>query len=223
MLYSKLKRLAAMYVAVAGLGGALFPIVTIAGMSHLNLAAQEARAEQPKSPPAGAPSAAASAETKPGGFPAPAFAKAFVQRQGDSSLKMRAELPLGRFMTLIDADGKQVHVGEFVFHQAPAFTVQLDEVRVFDTRGRKRSVQDWAKGLKEETLVMLEFRDGDIDPKEFAHTFRLFRDDLTVLVVPTSVTDRVDKSRAFGPAKSLPQSFPGAPGPGGPIPPAQNK
>lgn len=154
------------------------------------------------------------------GFPVYANAKAYVQRDGDSSLKLRAEIPMGRFLKLVDADGQQVHVHEFANYQPPVFKVDFSDVRVFDTRGKSRPVEDWAKGLKEETLVLMEFRSGEVDPQQLAEAFRLYRDDLAVLIVASSVWDKVDKSRAFSPAKSLPQVFPGSvPGPGGPIPP----
>lgn len=212
----------AMYVSqikmpLMAVAAALVMIAGLVSVSQLDLVAPAAAQPLPPGVPNGFPGQPTLADTKGSRFPAPANAKAFVARHGDAGLKLRAELPMGRFMKLIDADGKQAHVHEFVHYQPPAFTVELKDARVFDARGRSRSVEDWAKGLKEETLVLLEFRDGDIDAKEFAHTFRLFRNDLTVLVVPTATMERVDKSLAFGPAKSLPQSFPGAPG--GLIPP----
>jgi RNA polymerase sigma factor (sigma-70 family) len=172
-------------------------------------------------PPA-APAAAAGwqAEAPNKRFPAWASPKAFVQRDGDTGLRVRAELPSGRFLKLLDADGKPVHVHEFVNWQPPAFTMAVKDVRVFDTRGRARPAKEWAKALTEETLVLLEFRDGDIDAKQFADAFGLYREDLAVLVLPTAARQGMDASKAFAPVKSLPQVFPGAqPPPGDPVPP----
>ena len=93
---------------------------------------------------------------------------------------------------------------------------------MFDTRGRAKDLKAWASSLTGETLVLLEFRSGAIDARQFADAFRLFRDDLTVLVLPPAVIDGLDNAKAFAPAKSLPQVFPGGPGgPGSPMPPQQ--
>jgi RNA polymerase sigma factor (sigma-70 family) len=154
------------------------------------------------------------------GFPAWTNAKAYVQRDGATGLRVRAELPVGRFLKLLDADGKAVHLHEFVNWQPPPFTVDLKDVRVFDTRGRARREKEWTKGLTGETLVLLEFRDGDLDAKQLADALRLYREDLAVLVLPPAAIKELDISKAFAPAKSLPQVFPGAkPAPGGPVPP----
>jgi hypothetical protein len=135
-------------------------------------------------------------------------------------LKLRAELPIGRFLKLTDADGKAVHIHEFVNWQPATFTVELKDVRVFDTRGRKKAEKEWAKGLIEEMLVLIEFRDGDVDAKQFADAFKLYREDVIVLVLPSTAISGLDKTKAFAPAKSLPQVFPGPqPKPGDPVPP----
>ncbi len=183
------------------------------------------RSDDPVPPPqAGAPPKAAAengkAEPSKKSFPSFANAKAFVQRDGDSGLKLRAELPMSRFLKLTDADGKAVNIHEFVNWQPAAFTVELKDVRVFDTGGRKKAEKEWVKGLSEETLVLVEFRDGEVDAKQFADAFRLYREDLVVLVLPTSVFSGLDRTKAFAPAKSLPQVFPGSPPtPGDPVPP----
>jgi hypothetical protein len=97
--------------------------------------------------------------------------------------------------------------------------VQLKDVRAYDTRGRKQG-EEWAKALTSEALVLLEFRDGDVDGRQLAEAFRLYRQDLYVLVLPTAVWTGLDTSRAFAPTKSLPQAFPGSKAvPGAPVPP----
>jgi hypothetical protein len=136
-------------------------------------------------------------------------------------LRLRAEIPVGRFLKLQDADGKPVHVHEFVTWHPPLFTVELKDVRAYDTRGRDQG-EKWAKGLNKETLMLLEFRDGDVDARQLADAFRLYREDLYVLVLPTAVLTELDTSKAFAPARSLPQVFPGSkPAPGGPVPPGR--
>src|SRR5262249_23809609 len=140
-------------------------------------------------------------------FPAWVNARAFVQREGETGLRLRAELPMGRFLKLLDADGKPVHVHEFVNWRPAPFTVAVKDVRVYDTRGRARREKEWLKGLNEETLVLLELRAGEIDARQLAEAFRLYREDLVVLVLPPAVVNGLDSSKAFAPAKSLPQVF----------------
>jgi RNA polymerase sigma factor (sigma-70 family) len=153
-------------------------------------------------------------------FPAPAQAKAFVQRDGETALRVRAELPMGRFVKLLDADGKAVHIHEFVHWQPAPFTIDLGDARVYDTRGRARPQKEWITGLTGETLVLLEFRAGAIDAAQMAEAYRLYRADLDVLVLPPAVAAGLDSAKAFAPAKSLPQLFPGGNrGPGDPKPP----
>ncbi len=173
-------------------------------------------------PPAPAKGAAAKkpAEAPIKRFPVWANAKAFVQRDERAGLRLRAEIPMGRFITLLDADGNKAHVHEFAPWQPPPFTVNLQDVRVYDTRGRAKNTKDWAKGLTGETLVLMEFRDGQIAAEQMAEAFRLYREDLAVLILPPKVFLGLDRSKAFSPAKSLPQVFPGAQrAPGDPTPP----
>jgi RNA polymerase sigma factor (sigma-70 family) len=177
----------------------------------------------PPPPPLKAPAVPpAAAPAKAKRFPVWVNAKAFVTRNGDKDeIVMRAEIPSGRFLKLTDADGKPVHIHEFVSYQPPPFTVELKDVKAYDTRGRARKATDWLAGLKEETLVLLEFRgDGDVSADQLAEAYQLFREDLVVLILPTEVLKQVDTAKAFAPAKSLPQAFPGSvPVPGGPVPP----
>jgi RNA polymerase sigma factor (sigma-70 family) len=192
--------------------GALL-VVTLAGL---------ARSGGPAPPPSPAKGAAVAwqAGAPNQGFPAWTNAKAFVQRDGQTGLRVRAELPVGRFLKLLDADGKAVHLHEFVNWQPPPFTVDVKDVRVFDARGRARREKEWAKGLTGETLVLLEFREGDVDAKQLADSLRLYREDLAVLVLPPAAMKGLDISKAFASAKSLPQVSPGAkPAPGDPVPP----
>jgi RNA polymerase sigma factor (sigma-70 family) len=205
MLLSKLK-----------LATALVLVATLAGLVQSGV---------PQAPPPVPGKAAADngqADAPDQRFPPWAIAKAFVQRDGETGLRLRAELPASRFLKLMDADGKAVHVHEYANWRPPSFTVDLKDVRVLDTRGRARPKQEWTRGLTGETLVLLDFRDGDIDGKQLADAYRLYRDDLIVLVLPSATIQGLDQSKAFAPAKSLPQNFPGANrGPGDPKPPSR--
>jgi hypothetical protein len=168
---------------------------------------------------AGAGVGAQPAEAPKQRFPVFANSKAFVQRDGETGLKLRAELPMSRFLKLMDADGKPVHIHEFVNWQPPPFTVEVKDVRVYDSRGRARDEKEWTKALTEETLVLIEFRDGAVDAKQLAEAYRLYREDLSLLVLPPAILKGLDTSKAFAPARSLPQVFPGAPGNPGVVPP----
>jgi RNA polymerase sigma factor (sigma-70 family) len=206
--------LKAMLLTRLGLVAGVLLVVAIAGL---------ARSGGPAAPapsPAKGPVARWQAEEPTKGFPVWVHAKAFVQRDGEKGLRVRAELPTGRFLRLLDADGKSVHIHEFVNWQPPAFSVAVKDLRVYDTRGRVRRAKEWLEGLTGETLVLLEFRAGDVDAKQLANAFRLYREDLTVLVLSPTALKGLDTSKAFAPAKSLPQVFPGAkPTPGDPVPP----
>jgi RNA polymerase sigma factor (sigma-70 family) len=169
------------------------------------------QAPPPQEPGAGAPQAV------PLGFSAWSNTQAIVERDGDNALRLRVQMPLGRFIKLLDADGKPVHVHEMVNWQPPPFSVKLAEVRVYDTRGRAQAAPQWAKGLKGATLVLLEFQDV-VDARQLAEAFRLYREDLHVLVLPAATFTALDSSNAFAPARPLPQTFPGAK-PGSAIPP----
>src|SRR5262249_42510135 len=152
-------------------------VVVIAG-----LAQSDGQAPPAPIPPAKGAPVERPAKVVNQGFPPWATAKAFVQRDGETNLRMRAELPCGRFLKLLDADGKAVFIHEFVTPQPPPFTVEVKDVRVYDTRGRARPVKEWVKGLTEETLVLLEFRTGEVEAKQFAEAYRIYREDLVVLV-----------------------------------------
>ena len=95
------------------------------------------------------------------------------------------------------------------------------DVRAYDTRGRAKREKLPALGPTGEALVLLEFNDGDVDPRHLAEAYRLYRDDVTILVLPTAATKDLDHSKAFAPARSLPQVFPGAPP--APAPPSHRR
>lgn len=149
-----------------------------------------------------------------------AHSKAYVKRDGDKGLTVRAEIPMFGIVKLLDADGKAVSLQRFQPWQPPAFTVTLKEVRVYDARGKERAEAEWSKLLADETLVLIEFSDK-VDPKSFAHAYQLYRDDVLVLLLPPAEAAKLDVAKAFDPpVKSLPQVFPGAVPPrGGPVPP----
>lgn len=211
MLLSKLKITTALMLA--------FGLCVGAGAWMLEtpaLAVAQGSPQASKAAPVQQPNAAATKR-----FPVFTHSKAFVQRDGEDRLSLRAELPMGRFLKLHDANGAAVHVHEFSNFQPPAFTVGLRDVQVYDTRGRAREQKSWLQELTGETLVLLEFaHEGTFNTKHFAEAFRLYREDVTVLVLPASTLDKVDKSKAFSAVISLPQVFPGSsPVPGAPIPP----
>jgi RNA polymerase sigma factor (sigma-70 family) len=195
----------------------------IIGVLLVICVASFAQSSAPQAPPApavlpGAASPQPAATEKV--FPRWVSAKAFVRRAGDSTLHVRAELPSGRFLKLLDADGKAVHVHEFVNWQPPPFRVDMKDVRVFSASGKPRNEKEWFRSLKEEALVFLDIRDAPVDAKQLAEAYSLYREELNVLVLPSSAVAGLDASKAFAPAKSLPQGFVGPnPRPGDPVPP----
>lgn len=55
----------------------------------------------------------------------------------------------------------------------------IDKVRVYDTRGRKIDAKELRKRLKGETLALISFDDGPIDPLQL----RLYKEDTLVFVI----------------------------------------
>jgi RNA polymerase sigma factor (sigma-70 family) len=207
MFLKRLKVIGCALLAVAAAGGALAAIGMLVPAGPANAQAAPRQVQPP-----------AARQASPPGFGPWTNTQAFVERDGDTALSLRAQMPMGRFLKLQDADGKPVHIHEMVNWQPPPFFVKLADVRVYDTRGRAQPAGPWAKGLTGATLVLLEFRDGAVDAKQLAEGFRLYRDDLHVLVLPAAAFTALDSSKAFAPARSLPQMFPGAK-PGAAVPP----
>jgi RNA polymerase sigma factor (sigma-70 family) len=207
MFLKRLKMIGCVLLAVAAAAGVLTAIGMLVPAGRANAQAAPPQVVPPVARPAAPP-----------GFVLWTNTQALVERDGDTALRLRAQMPVGRFLKLQDADGKPVHIHEMVNWQPPPFSVKLADVRVYDTRGRAQPAGPWAKKLTGATLVLLEFRDGAVEAKQLAEGFRLYRDDLHVLVLPAAAFTALDSSKAFAPARSLPQTFPGAK-PGGAVPP----
>ena len=121
MLLTKLK-IAAVVLVVAAVGGL----------------ARSGTQDVPPTPARGvAAQALGSAANK--SFPVWVNAKAFVQREGETALRIRAELPSGRFLKLLDADGRQVQIHEFVNWQPPP-SPRISKMRACSTPGAARRI-----------------------------------------------------------------------------------
>lgn len=204
-----------MSVAALGLGVAL---TMAAALGQTGPPGNQA----PKAPPPKADETVTQPAEGPKKFsPSWAQARAYVRMDGDKGLQLRAEIPVFGLAKLLDADNKPVTVHRFTPWQPDAFTVAANKVRVFNAKGEQLAKEKWAKALADETLVLLEFSDQKIDPKQAAETYRLYREDTLIVRLPPEVlTKQLDISKALPPVKSLPQVFPGQNGkPGDPIPP----
>lgn len=197
----------------------VLPVSLVALLSGLAFAWNQGAPPAAPTQPAGAAPAKNQVENKPKAFPFFEVARAYVQLNEGKALKIRAELPMGRFIKLNDADGKPVSLHELRFWQAPVFEVELSEVTAFTAKGQLLQEKEWQKKLTQETLVLIDFRDNQISSKSIAETFQVYREDMLVLVMPTSVFLKLDRTAAFQQIKSLPQQFVG--GGGSAVPPAK--
>lgn len=202
-------------LALMGVGGSLVFAAVAWGQTP------PPAAELPKTaPPKDAPN---KDEPKPDpkGF-APFFilSQALVERDGDDTLKVWIQVPVGRFLTLTDAKGKKVHVHDTYYPQLGAVSMPVADVQVFDIAGNKKAKADWKTLFKDRTRVIYAV-EGMYDLKTLRKEFAgFFKDDVLVLVVPKAIDEKIDKVKGMPEIESLPQAFPGQqPKPGDPVPP----
>jgi RNA polymerase sigma factor (sigma-70 family) len=134
---------------------------------------------------------------------------AFIKLDG-TSFKIRAQMPIFGFIKLTDADGKPVHITRFAPAQPEPFTVEAKDLRFYDVLGKRKNPKEVETLFKEERFVLVEFREGEIDPKQVAEAYSIYREDMPVVFIDAKVFPTIDRSKDFPEVKSLPQAFPSA-------------
>jgi hypothetical protein len=153
-------------------------------------------------------------------IPFGALSQAKVTWTSDEELTVRIERPCGRFLTLLDAAGKKVHVHDGRHLQSKAEPVAAAELKVLDLAGNEKPAADWKKLFREEKsllYVVEEQYDLKLMRKEFGP---FLKDDVLILVASKKVDETFNLLAQFEAIQSFPQVFPGQPPvSGGPVPP----